>query len=118
MKAALPKKTLGKTSLQVSELGFGAASLGNLYKEVKEQDANDTLAASIELGLNLYDTAPRYGLGLSERRVGNALRSLNREDYILSTKVGRILKADIPTEFWLALKEQNIIKESAPIPNK
>jgi D-threo-aldose 1-dehydrogenase len=88
------KRQIGNTSLQVSELGFGAASLGNLYKAVSNEEANRTLDAAIHSNINLFDTAPRYGLGLSERRVGDALRELPASDYVISTKVGRILTPD------------------------
>ena len=90
-----PKKEIGNTGLKVSTLGFGAASIGNLYKAVSDDDANKTLRATIESGINLFDTAPRYGLGLSERRVGDALRKLDRSEYVISTKVGRILTPDV-----------------------
>lgn len=86
------KRQIGKTNLQVTELGFGAATLGNLYRTMTESDAQESIAKAMELGLNQFDTAPYYGFGLSERRVGNALRDYNRDDYILSTKVGRILE--------------------------
>ena len=87
-------RQLGNTSLKVSTLGFGAASMGNLYQAVSDEDAKATLAAAVDLGMNLFDTSPRYGAGLSERRVGDALRPLANDSYILSTKVGRILRPD------------------------
>lgn len=90
----IPKNKLGNTELEVTELGFGSASLGNLYTKVEDEEARNTLNTANELGINFYDTAPRYGLGLSERRVGDNLRKLKREQYVLSTKVGRILKAE------------------------
>jgi D-threo-aldose 1-dehydrogenase len=73
-------------------LGFGAASLGNLYHSVSDSDARDTANAAIEAGIAYFDTAPYYGFGLSERRVGDALRG--HDGIVLSTKVGRLLKAD------------------------
>ncbi|MEI6894436.1 MAG: aldo/keto reductase [Colwellia sp.] len=94
MNKKIDTRQLGKTSLHVSTLGFGAASMGNLYQAVSDKEAQSTLAAAIDLGLNLFDTSPRYGAGLSERRVGDALRTLPKDQYILSTKVGRILKPD------------------------
>ena len=87
----LPRRHVGKTTLEVTELGFGAASLGNLYHEVTDEDAAATTDAAIAAGLCYFDTAPHYGQGLSERRVGDALRPL-RGDYSLSTKVGRLLE--------------------------
>lgn len=94
MGSEFQKKQIGQTGLEVTTLGFGAASMGNLYKAVSDDEAKLTLNAAIESGINLYDTAPRYGLGLSERRVGDALRNLNRKDFVLSTKVGRVLTPD------------------------
>lgn len=88
----LNKRQIGKTQLQVTELGFGAASLGNLYRPVSDSDSNESICKAMELGINQFDTAPYYGFGLSERRVGNALRQYDKNDYVLSTKVGRILE--------------------------
>jgi D-threo-aldose 1-dehydrogenase len=88
----LPTRAIGDTRLRVTELGFGAASLGNLYQSISDSDARDTAVAAIEAGIAYFDTAPYYGFGLSERRVGDALRS--RDGFVLSTKVGRLLKAD------------------------
>lgn len=88
------RRQLGKTSLNVSTLGFGAASMGNLFQAVSDTEARATLDKAINLGMTLFDTSPRYGAGLSERRIGDALRPLAREQYVLSTKVGRLLKPD------------------------
>ncbi|MEP4889358.1 MAG: aldo/keto reductase [Aliiglaciecola sp.] len=85
---------IGKTDLKVTALGMGAASLGNLYQPISDHDARQTLDAAVAAGVNLFDTAPRYGLGLSERRLGDALRTVPKSDYVISTKVGRILKPD------------------------
>ena len=87
-------RKIGETSIQVSTLGFGAASLGNLYKSVSTEEAEKTLKAALKSGINLYDTAPRYGLGLSERRLGDVLRTQPKSNYVISTKVGRILTPD------------------------
>lgn len=94
MTRLIPKNPLGNTGLEVSVVGFGGASLGNLYQAVSDEEASKTLAAAIKAGISFYDTAPRYGAGLSERRVGDALRGLNRSDYVLSTKAGRLLRPD------------------------
>jgi D-threo-aldose 1-dehydrogenase len=88
----LPTRFIGNTKLTVTELGFGAAPLGNLYQIVSDCDARDTASAAIAAGIAYFDTAPYYGFGLSERRVGDALRG--RDGIVLSTKVGRLLKAD------------------------
>lgn len=86
------KNQVGKTSLQVTELGFGAATFGNLYRPMTDENAHSAIQKAVEMGMNQFDTAPFYGFGLSERRLGDALRLIPAEDYVLSTKVGRILK--------------------------
>jgi D-threo-aldose 1-dehydrogenase len=73
-------------------LGLGAAALGNLYTEVTDEQAYRTVEAAWERGIRYFDTAPHYGLGLSERRLGAALRERPREEYTVSTKVGRRLE--------------------------
>jgi D-threo-aldose 1-dehydrogenase len=88
----LPTRRLGRTALSVSELGFGAAALGNLYHPISGDLARETLDAALDVGICHIDTAPYYGFGLSERRVGDALRG--RSDVVLSTKVGRLLEPD------------------------
>ncbi|WCM28635.1 aldo/keto reductase [Sphingomonas sp. QA11] len=71
--------------------GFGASSLGNLYREVTDAEARGAVEAAWINGIRYFDTAPFYGFGLSERRLGDALRGYDRNDYILSTKAGRLL---------------------------
>ena len=85
-------RNLGKTAVRVTEIGFGAAPLGNLFAVVTEQDAQASLKTSWDSGCRFFDTAPLYGYGLSERRVGDALREKPRDQYVLSTKVGRLLR--------------------------
>jgi D-threo-aldose 1-dehydrogenase len=82
-------RELGATGLKVTELGFGTAPLGNLFRPLSDDTARETLAAAERVGFSYYDTAPFYGFGLSERRLGDALRA--RKDIVLSTKVGRLL---------------------------
>ncbi len=78
-------------------LGFGSAPLGNLYAPIPEPIAAATVAAAWEQGVRHFDTAPHYGAGLAEHRLGAALRGRPRDDYLLSTKVGRLLEpADVP----------------------
>src|SRR5882757_3536977 len=83
--------------LAMSELGFGAAQLGNLYRETSDADAQAAVDAAWDAGIRVFDTAPHYGLGLSERRLGRALASRPRDEYVLSTKVGRLLIASPET---------------------
>lgn len=89
----LPTRRLGRTALHVTELGFGAASLGNLYRRIDEATAQAAIHGAIAAGITLFDTAPFYGRGLSERRVGDALREA-RAGITLSTKAGRLLVPD------------------------
>jgi D-threo-aldose 1-dehydrogenase len=83
-------RDLGATGLKVTELGFGTAPVGNVFRPLADETARATLAAAEAAGFGYYDTAPFYGFGLSERRVGDALRP--RKTVVLSTKVGRLLK--------------------------
>jgi D-threo-aldose 1-dehydrogenase len=75
-------------------IGLGGAPLGNLFSEVSDLDAGQTVDAAWEEGWRYFDTAPHYGLGLSEERLGAALRSRPRDSYVLSSKVGRIIYED------------------------
>ena len=85
-------QSLGRSAVRVTDLSFGAAALGNLYTEVADQAAYDAVAAAWDAGIRAFDTAPHYGLGLSETRLGNALRPRPRNSYVISTKVGRVLE--------------------------
>jgi D-threo-aldose 1-dehydrogenase len=76
----------------VGELGLGAANVGNLYRAMGDEDAWAVLDAAWESGIRHFDTAPHYGLGLSERRLGAFLATKPRGDYVVSTKVGRLLR--------------------------
>jgi D-threo-aldose 1-dehydrogenase len=71
--------------------GFGAAQLGNLFRETSDAEAADAVDAAWAAGIRYYDTAPHYGLGLSERRLGSALAERTRAELLVSTKVGRLL---------------------------
>jgi D-threo-aldose 1-dehydrogenase len=86
------RRPIGRTGIEVTELGFGAASIGNLYTEVSDEEASQAVNAAWDAGIRYFDTAPHYGLGLSERRLGAALADRPRSDYVLSTKVGRVLE--------------------------
>lgn len=83
------KRTIGRTGLRVSEIGFGAAPMGNLYRPLADTVARSTLATALDCGLGYVDTAPYYGFGLSERRVGDGIRG--KTGTVISTKVGRLL---------------------------
>ena len=90
--------TGGGAGLVFTELGLGTAPLGNLYRAVPDGEARGLLDRAWAGGVRYFDTAPLYGLGLSERRLGAFLRGKPREDYVLSTKAGRIMRACGPDE--------------------
>ncbi|KQQ94706.1 aldo/keto reductase [Leifsonia sp. Leaf325] len=79
------------SAARLGPVGFGGAPLGNLYRAVSDTDAAAAVAAAWESGIRYYDTAPHYGLGLSEKRLGAALRDKPRGEFTISTKVGRVL---------------------------
>ena len=88
----LDKRLLGKSGVELPILGFGGAPLGELFKKVSLPHAEETLNQAYDSGIRYYDTAPLYGHGLSEHRLGHMLRKKNRSDFILSSKVGRVYR--------------------------
>jgi D-threo-aldose 1-dehydrogenase len=88
----------GGVELHFSELGFGTAPLGNMYRPLTEKEARATLDAAWNAGCRYYDTAPLYGLGLSETRLNGFLRAKPRDSYLISTKIGRLLELSTPHE--------------------
>lgn len=84
--------TVGRSGLSVTRLGLGGASIGGLFSSVTDDDAIDTIRHAWELGIRYFDTAPLYGYGASERRFGAALAEHPRDDFVLSTKVGRLVR--------------------------
>ena len=93
---------LGRRGPSVTRLGLGCAPLGNLFSAISDDAADATIDAAWDAGIRFFDTAPLYGLGLSERRLGRALQRHPRDDYVLATKVGRLLRdtpAPSPTIF-------------------
>lgn len=80
-----------KSGLSLSLMGLGTAQLGNLYKETTEENVFETVSAAWHGGIRYFDTAPHYGLGLAEKRTGEALKDFPRDQLIVSTKVGRLL---------------------------
>jgi D-threo-aldose 1-dehydrogenase len=89
---------LGRTGLTVTRVGLGTAPLGGLYESVSDDEAGATIERAWELGVRFFDTAPLYGHGLSEQRLGAALRPRPRGEYVLATKVGRLLRAGAPPD--------------------
>ncbi|WP_033220471.1 aldo/keto reductase [Kitasatospora phosalacinea] len=88
-------RKINSTTVTVTELGFGASVIGNLYRATSDEDAAAAVEAAWNGGIRYFDTAPHYGLGLSERRLGAALRGRARDQYVVSSKVGRLL---VPNE--------------------
>ena len=80
------------TGLPLTSLGIGGAQFGNLFRETTDDETIAAVDAAWERGIRYFDTAPHYGLGLSEKRMGLALRDRPRDEYVLSTKAGRLLE--------------------------
>ncbi|MEV0381291.1 aldo/keto reductase [Nonomuraea sp. NPDC050643] len=89
-------KRLGRSAVEVTELGFGGGPLGGLFAPLPDEEAAEALAAAWEGGVRYFDTSPHYGIGHSERLMGEFLRRLPRTEYVLSTKVGRLLVPQDP----------------------
>jgi D-threo-aldose 1-dehydrogenase len=89
---------LGRTGLTVTRVGLGTAPLGGLYEVVTDEQARATIARAWDLGVRFFDTAPLYGHGLSERRLGATLAGRRRGEFVLATKVGRLLRAGAPPD--------------------
>lgn len=106
---AFRKRRLGHTGLHLTELGFGAAPIGNLYRPLLDRDVDALLHSAWEAGLRYFDTAPLYGFGLSEARLGRFLQTKPRDEFVLSTKVGRLMK---PNTGWHEQREAFI--DAAP----
>ena len=89
---------LGRTPLQVTRLGFGTAPLGGLFQALADDEAHQVVEAAWSAGIRFFDTAPQYGNGLAEQRLGAVLGTKPRDQYVLATKVGRLLRAGAPPE--------------------
>jgi D-threo-aldose 1-dehydrogenase len=87
---------LGRTDLQVTRFGIGTVPIAGLYEPVSEQQAADTLQRAWDLGARLFDTAPLYGYGVGEQRLGRFVQHVPRDQLVLATKVGRLLQTDRP----------------------
>ena len=86
------RRRVGRTKLTVTRLGFGSAPIGGLFSAVSDTDAAATVHRAWDLGIRYFDTAPLYGYGAAERRIGAALASAPREEFAISTKVGRLIR--------------------------
>ena len=83
---------LGSSSVHVARMGLGTVPLGGLYEPIDDDEAHAIVLRSFELGVRLFDTAPQYGSGLAERRLARVLPGLPRQDLVISTKVGRLIR--------------------------
>src|SRR2546421_11501277 len=99
-------RPLGRTGLEVSILGFGASPLGGVFGEIDESEAVRAVHAAIDLGVNLFDVSPYYGLTRAESVVGRALKQIPRHRFILATKVGRYGASDF--DFSAGRTEQSV----------
>ena len=86
------RSRVGRTAVTVTRLGFGGAPIGGLFSAVTDEDAIATVRRAWELGIRYFDTAPLYGYGASERQIGASLAGKRREDFTISTKVGRLIR--------------------------
>jgi D-threo-aldose 1-dehydrogenase len=102
--SSIPTRAVGRTDVQVTELGLGGAPLGDLFVRLSDDDADAVLRAAWDAGVRYFDTAPEYGHGQSEHRVGRFLRTVPREELVLSTKAGRLLRVPrgrVDPGFWV-----------------
>ncbi len=104
---ALPRRRVGRTKLEVTELGLGGAPLGGFRATIAEAEATGLVDAGFGAGIRYFDTSPFYGYGRSELRMGAALRDKPRDSYVLSTKIGRVLHVRQPGEALPADFRQN-----------
>src|SRR3990170_3293124 len=109
------------TDLELGRLSYGAANLGNLYRELSDDECWGILETAWDLGIRYFDTAPHYGLGLSERRLRAFLRPEPRDEFVISTKVGRLIRPnpdgagtlDLANDFAVPADQQRVWDLSA-----
>lgn len=98
------KRRFGRVDIEVTSFSFGTAPIGNIFREIDEETSDSMIQTSWDSGVRFYDTAPMYGHGLSELRTGHSLRWKPRDEFVLSSKVGRLLRparrSDINFEPW------------------
>jgi len=101
------RNRIGRTTLEVGPLGLGTVPIGGLYEPISDEDAFAVVRRAHELGIRLFDTAPQYGSGLAEKRLGQVLPEFDRSSMVVATKVGRLLRP-----FTFAGKTRRILIES------
>jgi D-threo-aldose 1-dehydrogenase len=92
----MKRRQIGKTGVFVTDISFGSSGIGNMGRVVTENEAKAVLQHAWDAGIRYFDTAPHYGRGLSEQRIGRFLKPKNRDDFVVSTKVGRVLSPGKP----------------------
>jgi D-threo-aldose 1-dehydrogenase len=92
------RRRIGDTGVEISSVGIGGGPIGNLFAPMTDDDADLLLRAGFERGVSYFDTAPLYGMGLAETRLGRALAQYRRDQFVVSTKVGRLLVGDAPPD--------------------
>lgn len=93
---SIPAAPLGRTGLQLTRLGFGSTALAGLFHATGEAEAQDAVDAAWEAGVRYFDTAPQYGGGIAEERLGAALRRRGRDEFVISSKVGKLVRTTGP----------------------
>jgi D-threo-aldose 1-dehydrogenase len=111
----LPKRRVGKTKLEVTALGLGGAPMGGFRAAISDAEAVEFTNLAYDMGIRYFDTSPFYGYGRSELRMGAGLREKPRDDYVLSTKIGRIMHALKPGEKPPADFRENGLPGFAPV---
>ena len=111
----LPKRRVGKTRLEVTTIGLGGAPMGGFRATIPDAEAHALTESAWDLGVRYYDTSPFYGYGRSELRMGGALREKPRSDFVLSTKIGRIMHPMKPGEQKPAEFRENGLPGFAPV---
>jgi D-threo-aldose 1-dehydrogenase len=109
------RRALGRTSLRVSRLGLGTAPLGGLFEAVGDEEAEAVVSRTLELGIDFIDTAPLYGFGVAEERLGRALADVPRDSFTLATKVGRLLEPDAPVDPALVHDGKPYFEDTPPV---
>jgi D-threo-aldose 1-dehydrogenase len=106
---------LGQTGIELTRVGVGGGPLGNLFAVVTEPDARELVREALRSGIRYFDTAPVYGMGLAERRLGQAFAGVDRAATVISTKVGRILSADAPPDPGLLVDGEPIFRDTPAV---
>jgi D-threo-aldose 1-dehydrogenase len=111
----LAPREIGATGVMIGALGVGGGPFGNLLGPVDPDEVRSVVNEALHLGVRYFDTAPVYGMGLSESRLGAALAGVDRSTFVLSTKVGRLLRAEAPPDPELHIDGEPFFKDTPPV---